>query len=40
MAAVSHQDNNSNAVNSNTENGCCFTEKVDKADVKIERKIQ
>ena len=23
-----------------TKNGCCFTEKVDKANVKIERKIQ
>ena len=24
----------------NTKNGCCFTVKVDKADVKIETKIQ
>ena len=24
----------------NTKDGCCFTEKVDKADVKLERKIQ
>ena len=34
------QDNNSNAVYSNTENGCCFTDKVDKVDVKLESEIQ
>ena len=35
-----HWDNNSNAVNSNTEKRLLFYWQVDKVDVKLERKIQ
>ena len=35
-----HLDNNSNAVNSNTEKRLLFYWQVDKVDVKLERKIQ